>query len=314
MSVFSALQKNILLTLAYTDQFEFPLREHEVWQRLPQAAKKEDVKKALTSLVEKKVLFEKLGFFSLCDRQELYHVRHSRRNLSQAYQADIATFISVVRKIPWVMAVFITGSLAMENARCDDDIDFMIITLPGRLWLSRFIITGVSWLLGKKRQRGEVRDGTAHKWCLNLWLDLDHLQVPEHKHSLYQAYEVMQAKIVWERAQGARRFQQKNKWVEKWLPNWKVPKEAVDDVALPPNQVWSVLDYLSFQFQKAYMSAHHTSEKIERGFAFFHPRKTEKIIYQRWLRSLRVVDQKNIDTIHKHYDALVTAKKTARAA
>src|SRR5690606_9051512 len=44
---------------------------------------------------------------------------------------------ALARWVPWVQSIWVTGSLAAGTAHDDDDIDFLVITDTGRLWLSR---------------------------------------------------------------------------------------------------------------------------------------------------------------------------------
>jgi hypothetical protein len=39
--------------------------------------------------------------------------------------------------LPFVRMVAVTGALAVNNAPADDDLDFLVVTAPGRVWLAR---------------------------------------------------------------------------------------------------------------------------------------------------------------------------------
>ncbi len=240
------LSQSILWTVAYTDQFEYPLTEEEIWQRLlkikrekggakkvaEEVLRRKDFRAALQKLVSQKKLYS--GTFKIFDRgahvvKEIFFLpsrgrltllRQKRELASAEKWQQVRHFVQLVSWIPWVKSVWITGSLAMLNAERNQDIDFMVITQSGRLWLTRGLVTFIALMIGKKRTPYGNENQT---WCLNLWIDEDNLAMSASKRSAYMAYEVVQAKVVFERNHSARKFWQANIWVRDFLPNW-LPK------------------------------------------------------------------------------------------
>jgi hypothetical protein len=75
-----------------------------------------------------------------------------------------------IGKFPFVRGVYISGSLSKGYMPEDGDIDYFIITKPGRLWLARtlLILYKKIFLLNSRKY-----------FCLNYFIDEDHLEIEE---------------------------------------------------------------------------------------------------------------------------------------
>lgn len=296
------LAESILWTVAYTDQFEYPLQKEEIWQRLLKVspakqgtASKKNFESTLKILVKQKKISISKNFYFLPQRQKLVQVRQQRLQTSTQKWQEIKKFIRLVRWIPWLQSVWVTGSLAMMNGQPHQDIDFMIVTQTHRLWMTRFIVTGIAFLMGKKR----IPFGSeSHTWCLNLWLDEEHLEVPTSKQNVYVAYEVIQAKNVFDRKKNristTKRFWQANSWVKNYLANFSLIQKNFSKPrplsSQPPSfldKLFNLLEYLSFRFQFLYMQRHLTTEQVAAGYAFFHPRQTAQLVAREWQQRVK---------------------------
>jgi hypothetical protein len=306
----SILEQQILLTLAYSDQFQYPLTEAELWQRLlqlsalswsrksspaaqspqlPRAAErtKKDFSQQLKKLQKEGVISHQGSFLFLQGHESFISIRQKRQQYASSKWQEVAQVIRFARQVPWIQAVFITGSLAMENCEQDDDVDFLIVTQPQRLWLSRLILSIFAQLKHKRRTwSGEEKNS----WCFNLWLSSNNLEVEERKQGVYRAYEVLQAKPVLSKNGTAEQFYRQNVWIKKFLPNAILKIAPMKETTATQSSflrslldsVIDAVDWGCWHFQLWYMRTHRTSEKIDRNFAFFHPRDTEKLITGRW--------------------------------
>ena len=282
-----SLADQILLTLAYTDQFSFPLTRDEIWQRLifldgkkatPKVTQ-QDFDLALQKLLAQKKIIQKKEWLALFGHQKNFVLRAHRASVAEKKWQEVKEFVATVTFLPWIQAIFVTGSLAMNNTDQEDDLDFMVITKKQRLWVTRVFVLIIASIKGKRRSWQEKKH---QGWCLNLWLDENHLAVPKKDRGLYRAYEVVQARPVFGREQMDQNFFAENGWIKEWLPNaLLVPRHVVSNPA-PSLSLFSVLDMVCYILQRWYMRPHQTSEKVGRGFAFFHPRNTEELIYEHW--------------------------------
>lgn len=300
------IAKKILLTLGYCEQFQFPLTAFELYIRLlsnVQIQKSEFIS-VLKYLFEKKKIEYSGGFFLITGLHReksslLIETRKERAKFSEKKWLDVEKFISFAKNIPFITGVAVTGSVAVENAIADDDIDFMIVTKPNRVWLARLLVIAYASLRGKRRSFAREE---KNSWCFNLWVEESDLQLPSQSRSVYEAYEVLQAQWVLSRGNVAERFWRLNNWTSNYIVGtklWhKVNKHKNADLSIFDfyevpivSEVVFILffitNYCAYLLQYLYMKPHMTREKVSRTHAFFHPRDTRSAIFFNWKKTVR---------------------------
>jgi len=184
--------------------------------------------------------------------------------------------------------------LAMDNAKKDDDLDFMLVTSKNTLWLIRPLVTLLALWRGKARLR---HLHASNSWCLNMWLTEQSLQLPRQNRNLYTACEVCQATCIWDQADIQAKFLQENKWMKNYLPNYYEQKNSK---LITPNQklklrsqkifivhcALCIVNTLVFLLQRSYMAWHLSNEQVDLQRAFFHPRKTKQLVMKRLRKSI----------------------------
>jgi hypothetical protein len=208
----------------------------------------------------------------------------------------MATFIFFASLLPWIKAVFLSGSVAMQNAVKNDDLDFFIITQQNRLWLTRLVLMVFTTLVGKRRSWHSEEENS---WCLNLYLDQQALSINLVKRNIYTAYEVAQVKLLYQNDGAASDFYRQNWWVKKLLPFFQ-PQLFVQQNNFGVELIrfflslgdfclswfFDLLNFFAFQIQLNYMRPHMTTERVNLHQAYFHPRNTRKKILEYWQKSL----------------------------
>lgn len=293
----SKIRSAIFLTIAYTDQFDFPLSESEIYLRLIWHHKFDkpeikDITYELKLLRKEGFVQFSDGFYFLKNRGRLPKIRILRQNYASLQRKEIKPLLDFLQKIPWIQGVVVTGSLALNAISATDDSDFLLVVQPKRLWLTRVLVIYYAWLKGKRRS---WRYEEENSWCFNLWLDRDHLVLPREQRSVYTAHEVCQSDWIWWRGEVAKEFYLQNQWVREILPNYwqnKLQKYSqisfsLDNLSNPLSIIVDGLDYLAFLTQLLYMKPHRTREKVSRGLAFFHPRDTKLLISTGWRKSIK---------------------------
>lgn len=135
------LEKEVLKPILYTDIFDYPLTFQEVYKFLEVESTPAKVKAWLDQAVEGGQLRLVDGFYSLAGRPHLAHKRRERQKVSEILWPQAIYYGRWIAALPFVRLVAVTGALAVDNPRDGvDDIDYLIVTRPGRLWLCRALI------------------------------------------------------------------------------------------------------------------------------------------------------------------------------
>ncbi len=253
---------NILETLQYFDKYDFPLTKEEIiyW----------------SDSSDKEINFNNLAnqthnFYHLPGRKQIVEIRKNRGETSQQKWTIAVAIGEKLKAFPTIQAVFVTGSLAMNNAKSDDDIDVMIITSANTLWITRFFVN--VYFQSQRRHPNQLT--ITNKLCPNLWLDVNHLTI--QKQNLYTAHEIMQAKVLWDRSHIHAKFIIANFWVKRFLPNAFPDQLKVYPINYYADLLVSLLipvNLVFFTLQYLYMKPKMTTERVAPGYAFFHPKKS----------------------------------------
>lgn len=225
----SPLETAVLQTVAYVDMYDYPLSAAEVHRYLVgQAAAAGEVERLLSN---GRLAPERLArlddYFALPGREAILATRRRRAAAAQELWPAAVRYGQAIGQLPFVRMVAVTGSLAVDNAEADADIDYLIVTAPGRLWLCRALVV----LLVRLAARRGVN------LCPNYFLSERALAFTER--NLYTAREVAQMAPITGLAV-YQRLRQANDWVLDFLPNagQLPPRPAPGPVAAPAGRRW----------------------------------------------------------------------------
>jgi len=122
----------------------------------------------------------------------------------------IQTYFQVLKHLPFVLFVGITGKSAMSGIDEKDDVDIFIITKKNLLWTTRFVSIVLAKILGIHTKNGV---------CLNLFFDESDITIPQKKQNSYVAHEILQMKPIIDNADIYRKFLKNNQWIYRYFPN-----------------------------------------------------------------------------------------------
>src|SRR3990167_3293662 len=273
------LSQSILATLTYHDIFDYPLTQQEIHNYLINLEVRAfTVKGELNKLFLTRKLVSKNGYIFLRGRSKIVILRKLREKYSLLKIKRAQFFARILKIIPSLKLVAISGALAMENSHKNDDIDLVLITSKNTLWTTRFL-ANILLLPYKRSPSGRQISDRA---CLNVFIDESQLKIGPP--NLYLAHEICQMKPLWDRDGTYSRFIQANSWVKKYLPNWQPNRVTSAKLQVPSYKSNQFITYhLALitertlrSFQLAYMKSKITTEKIGKHQLFFHPQDTEK--------------------------------------
>lgn len=209
------------------------------------------------------------GYYHLPGRSALVALRQKRALISTPLLHHARVLTARLAGISGVLAIYLTGSLAVKNPSQDSDVDLMIITRPGKLWTTRFFLTLYTTILGMRRTPGSKRN--SGKLCLNLYLTPTSYQIPVSRRSLYTAYELVQAVPLYDPQNTHRELLVANSWLFSFLPNFSLPQSTPIHRFTDIPIYMKTLESLLYHLQYSYMKNKITREYITLDSAFFHP-------------------------------------------
>jgi len=262
------LRRKVSITIRYSDYFHYPLNPEEIWYWLVSSRPVSfgQIKKYLPRALSpaQKKLKSKV---SVTSAQKLSHARK---------------LVRILKYVPGVRLIAITGSVAAGNSYPEDDIDLLFITGPHSLWLVRPVILFLISLFFRRRHPGEDHSKATNAFCPNLWLDTLAISMPNSKRNLYTAHEVLQIIPLVDKRDTYRQFLINNSWAKKYLANAYAslslkeysPDHRIHPFGLQPSLFVRFfifpLNYLFYIFQLIYMFPKKTTETVNLHSAFLH--------------------------------------------
>lgn len=198
----------ILQAVAYSDIFDYPLTAREVHRYLVGVETSPSV--VGTALGNGRLVGDHLDrhgeYFFLAGRKGIVETRLRRSAVAAGQWPRARGYGSLMARLPFVRLVAVTGALAMNNVEPATDTDYLIVTAPGRLWVSRAMVVAlVRWAA----RRGEVI-------CPNYFLSERALVM--EKRNLFTAHELAQM-VPLSGLQTYYRLCRLNGWAVRFLPN-----------------------------------------------------------------------------------------------
>lgn len=228
----SDLELEILQTIAYFDVFSYPLTEDQLISFLAHKVSTENqLRQALDLLIEKKLIRTTQEYYYSSTRTDVVvadRLQNERRASRMLAHARWISFF--LKHVPFVRAVFITGSLSKHVAPDKSDIDYMIVAELNRLWICKMLLTGFRriFLFNSKKY-----------FCVNLMVTEKGMYFPHHNY--FTAIEIATTKVVWN-TMAFQKLQTRNNWIYKYLPNWREHENGIRPLSDSPSFMQKLLE------------------------------------------------------------------------
>lgn len=228
------LEKSIVKTIAYYNELDFPLTVFEIWKYLiiNEGEKSDmaepcnllDIINVLNSDALNNYLEEFEGFYFLRGRKDLIEKRLKKNKIADSKMRRLRKFVSILRLVPFIRMVGVTGTLAMKNSGTESDWDLLIVLKSGRIWIGRTFVTGLIHFLGKRRHDNKIKN----RICLNYFLTDESLEI--RSKDLFSANEYSFMLPAFDSGRVFKKFQLANRWITNFKPNYSL--EEINNIAV----------------------------------------------------------------------------------
>lgn len=264
----SVTERGVIRTLLYFDIFDYPLTLEEIIKFHPELSDRKAITRAVASLQYRAVLFNHYNFYALRPDAELIQKRVAGNKLAVKRMKTAKKFSRLISFFPFVRAIMLSGSLSKNYMSPTSDIDYFLITKPGRLWLVRGMLA-----IFKR-----IFLFNSHKFfCVNYLIDAESLEIEDR--NLFTAIETttlipVHGKKLFEK------FIEANNWTKNYLPNVISQQPAYIQEPFSPLKRWleKILDgpvgerldvvfmNLAIKRWKRQFGDHYSAEEFELAF------------------------------------------------
>lgn len=226
------LHEAVLRTLLYYDIWEYPLTRQELFCFLPLGGI--SYPEFCTKLEQSGPgpdVRESSGYYFMSSRGDgVVSARKAReQNAAQLWKiASLSTH--AIKRFPFIRAVFVSGDLSKNATTSDSDIDFFLVTEPGRLWISRSLLIAFKKLFLLNRRK---------YFCLNYFTAQDHLEIDEK--NIFIATEIAHLKPLFSVAMFSQ-YLETNKWIKGFFPNFDIRALHMPEVSNRKSLFQSLLE------------------------------------------------------------------------
>jgi hypothetical protein len=204
---------SILEPILYGDVFDCPVTMEEIRRYCTCPLPMEELEHDIENDKDFNRLVSRHGpFFYLNGRGSLGDVRVRRKETSRKAWRKACRIVRAIKYIPFIKGIMATGSLAAENVRRDDDLDFLVLISGRRIWFAFFFLGTLQRIISRRNL------------CPNYYISLDHIRLS--RQSFYVAREAAQARALYG-ADCCRRFFQENDWIYTIFPNLDEPESLI---------------------------------------------------------------------------------------
>jgi hypothetical protein len=201
-------EQGILKTLIYFDIFNYPLTVEELLKFHPSPIANEiEFRDVLQEMATRGWLYRHNQFFSLQESAASVERRVKGNKLAEEKLPIAKKYCRIIASFPFVRAILLSGSISKNYMDANSDVDYFIVTEPGRLWLTRALLAAFKrvFLLNSRKF-----------FCINYFVDARSLEIEEK--NIYTAFEIATLIPVYGK-EVCEKFMGRNAWMKNHFPN-----------------------------------------------------------------------------------------------
>jgi hypothetical protein len=307
--VLAETEKNILSCLAYFSVFRYPLTEEEIKEYIHfNGCSSADINSAIKNLKVQGIVRFDEEYYSL-SIDENHSARRKKGNmLAKLSWQNAKKYSSIISGFPFVKAVFISGSLSKNFMDENSDVDYFIVTSPGRLWLCRTLLALYKkiFLLNSRKY-----------FCINYFVDTGHLAIPDR--NLFTATELLTL-VPMMNGKCYSEMLKQNAWTKHFLPGKSTfcsnadehsKSSAIKSIVeklfsgVPGNLLdifclWFTLKFWKIKFRKKGAEWFHHELRSTKYVSKHHPNSFEKKVKEKYVEKLQLLDREFELTLAEH--------------
>ncbi|MDP4001309.1 MAG: hypothetical protein Q8P83_03650 [bacterium] len=211
------VERAILAVLVFFSLYDVGLEKRRIFELLYRAsASEEQVVESLANLVSKELII---------NQDELYSLEPLNFSKSQTSKYEIAKRWKRVDKYFWLLSILpfvenlsVINSLVIGNADTESDIDFFVVTRPGKLYFTRSLIIVLFRMLGVYKTRKKIRD----QFCFGFYVSSDRMSLEKvlikPDDPLFAFWFASFAPLFGRRIY--EEFVSENNWIKSYFPNF----------------------------------------------------------------------------------------------
>ncbi|MCB9798852.1 hypothetical protein H6758_03955 [Candidatus Nomurabacteria bacterium] len=201
--------------------FDYPLTKEEFFRygwKLPAQSSFDRITDVLRELVKEGDIEIKHHFYFFPGRSKTVEIRREKAWILAQKHKKAQRAMRFIRWIPFLQAVFLCNQFEVST-RDESDIDFLIVTKPGRIWVARFfciLVLGIMRLRIQKKTR-------KSKICLSFFISsdaLDFSKLSSRNDNVYFLYWIALLMPLYDPQQIFKKVMKENKhWLSEHIPH-----------------------------------------------------------------------------------------------
>lgn len=278
-----ACEKAIKKTLAYRVAFKYPLSYYQLSTFLISKRKYDHnfFSKTVRRLTKNKTLGKKDRKYYL---PIIKPVSWSlRKKYSEEHYTRCTIPLNLIKAIPWIKMLAVTGSVAACNSEKESDLDVFIVTAKKRIWLTRGFVAVLLKIVGAyPRQKTPFI-----KICPNLFVDERNLTWQKKKQTIYTAHEILLMQPIYDKDETYFKFLKSNEWAFKNFVNFRVTFPNKFTSGTKGSRLMDVLEKIAMHAQLKLMKQKKTNEVTTNNFIHFNKNDNSDWINQSYKENLK---------------------------